>query len=210
MPEPSIQPAYRLLTNRLLIRCWDPADAPQLETAIHHNLEHLRPWMPWVNQEPEPLEAKIARLRSFRSQFDRDENYIYAIYNLEGTRVLGGTGLHPRGGKGGMELGYWIDKDYINQGLATETSAAMVKVAFEFLRVQRVEIHCDPRNFPSAAVAHKLGFTYEATLKKRLTGSTGELADEMIWTLFEDDYPPSPAFNAHILAFDAAGRPLIS
>jgi RimJ/RimL family protein N-acetyltransferase len=209
MSETQLQPAYRILTHRLLIRCWDPADAPLVERAVQANLEHLRPWMPWINQEPEPLEEKIARLRRFRSQFDRDESYIYGIFNPEETRVLGGTGLHPRTGPGGIEIGYWIDKDFINRGLATETSVALIKVAFEIHKVRRVEIHCDPHNIRSAAVPRKLGFIHEATLRQRLTDGAGGWADEMFWTLFEEDYPKSPAYTTEIQAFDAAGRRLI-
>ncbi len=201
-------PAYRIRTARLLLRCWDPADAPRLHTAVLESREHLLPWMPWA-QDPEPLEERIQRLRLFRSQFDRDEAYVYGVFDPEETRVLGGSGLHRRGAAGGLEIGYWIHKDFINQGLATEISAALVKVAFEVHHVERVEIHCDPRNTRSAAIPRKLGFSHEATLRRRLPSSGGERGDEMIWTIFADAYPGSPAFNAEIQAFDAAGRRLI-
>jgi hypothetical protein len=39
-------PAYRIHTHRLVLRCWQPTDAPLLKAAIDVNLEHLRPWMP--------------------------------------------------------------------------------------------------------------------------------------------------------------------
>jgi RimJ/RimL family protein N-acetyltransferase len=77
--------------------------------------------------------------------------------------VLGGTGLHTRAGAGTGEIGYWVHKDYINQGLATEATAALTKVAFLIERVARVEIHCDPNNVRSAAVPRKLRFCQGAT-----------------------------------------------
>jgi len=58
--------------------------------------------------------------------------------------VLGSTGLHTRVGAGAREIGYWIHQDYINQGLATEATAALTKVAFAIDQVTRIEIHCDP------------------------------------------------------------------
>jgi RimJ/RimL family protein N-acetyltransferase len=76
--------------------------------------------------------------------FDLGEDYIYGIFNPDETRLLGGTGLHTRIGDNQLEIGYWIHKDYTNQGLVTESTAALVKVAFEIMLIHRLEIHCDP------------------------------------------------------------------
>lgn len=202
-------PAYRIHTHRLVIRCWDPADAPLLQAATQESYEHLLPWMPWVRDEPEPIETKIARLRRFRSQFDRDENFVYGIFDLEEKRVLGGSGLHPRVGPNALEIGYWIHKDFINQGLATETSAALTRVAFEVNRVRRMEIHCDPRNTRSAAVPRKLGYSLEATLRERFPQSEESWVDSMIWTLFAEQYPHTAAFSAEVQAYDAGNRRIL-
>lgn len=199
-------PVYRINTPRLVIRCWNPEDAGLLKTAIDRNLEHLRPWMPWAYNEPQELNKKIELLRGFRGKFDQGQDFVYGILNLDETRVLGGCGLHTRIGPEALEIGYWIDKDFTNQGLATEASAALVKVAFQVESVKRVEIHCDPRNLASATVPRKLGFTHEATLKQRLPFLEGEMTDLMIWTLFAVDYPSSPAASLKIEAIDAIGR----
>jgi RimJ/RimL family protein N-acetyltransferase len=112
-------------------------------------------------------------------------------------------------GEGAREIGYWIHAGHINQGLATEASAALVRVGFEIDRVSRIEIHCDPANVRSAAVPKKLGFTCEATLRRRQEFRPGEWRDLMIWTLFDDDYPSGPAAQASIEAYDAAGQRLL-
>ncbi len=199
-------PAYRIFTERLLLRCWDPADAEALRQSLAYNRDHLLTFMPWAQDEPEELQVKIERLRNFRARFDRNEDFIYAIFDRENVHILGGCGLHRRSGPDALEIGYWIDKDHINQGMATETSAALVRVAFEIEHVQRVEIHCDPLNQASAAVPRKLGFQYEATLRQRQPSTSGTLRDSMIWTIFAEDYPYSPSASVEIHAEDAAGR----
>ncbi len=201
-------PAYRIVTPQLVLRCYNPADAPLLATAITESLEHLLPWMPWAAAEPEPLQAKIERLRRFRANFDLGQDYIYGIFNPQENRLLGGTGLHTRIGDNALEIGYWIHKDYIGRGYATETSAALAKVAFEVNMVERVEIHCAVENTRSAAVPRKLGFHHEATLKNRCFAN-GRNCDQMVWSLFAEDYPSSPVAQLEIAAYDAAERRIL-
>jgi RimJ/RimL family protein N-acetyltransferase len=76
-------PAYRIETKRLVVRCYNPSDATLLAESVTQNIDHLRPWMPWVYSEPEPIEEKIRRLKVFRGTFDLGQNYVYGIFNLE-------------------------------------------------------------------------------------------------------------------------------
>lgn len=202
-------PAYRVHTRRLLVRCWDPADAPLVKAAIDASLEHLRPWMPWAENEPEDLQAKIERLRAWRGKFDLGQDFVYGVFSPDEKEVLGSSGLHTRVGEGAREIGYWIHVDHVNQGLATEVAGALTKVAFEVDGVQRVEIHCDPRNARSAAVPRKLGFMHEATLRQRTADAQGRRRDAMIWTLLVEEYETSMAERTEIEAYDAAGRRIL-
>jgi RimJ/RimL family protein N-acetyltransferase len=200
--------AYRIETKRLVIRCYNPSDAPLLAESVTESLEHLRPWMPWVYNEPEPIEEKIKRMKLFRGNFDLGQNFTYGIFNPKETKLIGGTGLHTRLDENELEIGYWIHKDYINQGLVTESTAALIKVAFEIIQVHRLEIHCDPQNFASAAIPRKLGFAHEGTLRAK-TRFLDNWSDSMIWGLLETEYPDSPSSKADIKVFDANGQQVL-
>src|SRR5262245_8467890 len=89
-------PAYRIETPRLVIRCWEPRDAPLLKAAIDASLEHLLPWMPWAKDEPQSVEAKMELLRQFRGRFDLGKDFVYALFDRQEREVVGGSGLHPR------------------------------------------------------------------------------------------------------------------
>ncbi|MBV6451848.1 MAG: putative ribosomal N-acetyltransferase YdaF [Anaerolineales bacterium] len=201
-------PAYRIETKRLVIRCYNPSDAKLLADSVSESVEHLKPWMPWAHDEPQRLESREELLRSFRGKFDLQQDFIYGIFNRDETRLLGGTGLHTRLGDKELEIGYWIHKDFINQGLVTESTAALIKVAFEIIHIHRIEIHCDTRNLASAAVPRKLGFTHEGTLRAK-TPFLDHWSDSMIWGLLESEYPNSPSVKAVIRAFDAVGNALL-
>ena len=201
-------PAYRIQTNRLRIRCWEPTDAPQLKAAIDASLDHLRPWMPWATDEPQTEAEKVEWLRAMRGQFDLNEDFAYGIFDPATAQVIGGIGLHPRVGPKARDIGYWIHQAFVNQGLATEAAAAVVRVAFEIERVERVEIHCDPRNLPSAAIPRKLGFQHQGTVHHPVR-AVGIPSQVMVWSLAADVYSVSPVATAELEAFDVLGRQLI-
>ncbi len=127
--------------------------------SILASVEHLKPWMPWAYDEPQSLENRIARLCQWRAKFDLDQEFVYGIFQPGRDARAGRRRPAPARGPLRLEIGYWVHEDFTGQGIATETSAALIKVGFEVLGLNRIEIHCDPRNLRSAAVPRKLGFT---------------------------------------------------
>ena len=202
-------PAYRIVTARLCVRCWNPVDAARLKAAVDANVEYLRKWLPWAEKEPAPLEVKVKLLRKWRAQFDLGEDFVYGIFNQSETEVLGGTGLHTRQGTDAREIGYWIQEKHEQKGYATEASAALTKVAFEVDGVNRVHIHCDVDNKRSARIPEKLGFVLEGVLRKRLPTSTDSLRDMMVWTMLKEEYPDSIPSRAEVRAYDATGQQIL-
>lgn len=203
-------PPYRIETDRLVLRCWDPADAPLLKEAVDSSLDHLRPWMPWANEEPQPLEQKVELLRRFRGLFDLGQDFIYGILSRDESEVVGGSGLHTRRGEGAFEIGYWIRASRIGQGLATEAVAALTAVGFAVPGIDRIEIHVDPANEASSKIPRRLGYTEEATLRRRLPtfGEQDGPRDSTVYTMFRDEFPPSRVSSVALRAFDCSGNPL--
>lgn len=208
MPVEGIRtPPYRIETERLVIRCYEPRDAPLLKEAVDASVEHLRPWMPWVRDEPQTLDEKLELVRSFRSQFDADDNYIYGVFARDESRLIGGTGLHQRGGAASVEIGYWIRPDALRRGIATEITAVLTRVAIELCGAQRVDVQIDPANEASQGVPRKLGFVHEATLRRRLEAfeDEGPRRDSLLFTLLAEELAGSPAARYAYTAYDATG-----
>jgi RimJ/RimL family protein N-acetyltransferase len=195
---------YRIVSERLVLRCWEPRDAPLLKDAVDSSIEQLLPWMPWAAEEPQALEQKVELLRQFRGRFDLGTDFVYGIFAADESEALGGTGLHTRAGPESLEIGYWIRTSRAGEGLGTEATAAQTRVAFELTEVERIEIRCDPANGRSRAIPRKLGFTEEATLRRRL--HYPEPRDVVVYTLFRDQFPSTPSATAPIEAYDAVGK----
>jgi RimJ/RimL family protein N-acetyltransferase len=202
-------PPYRLETERLVVRCYHPGDAPLLKDAVDRSLDHLWTFMPWTPAEPEDLSVVVERLRLFRAQFDSDENWIYGIFDRGESRVLGGTGLHPRGGPGSLEIGYWVAADAVLQGIATEVTAVLTRAAFEHAGVDRVDVGADARNEPSLRVGRKLGFHEDGVLRRRIPGRPGEVRGDMIYlTMLREELTGSPCAGYDYVAYDVVGNRL--
>jgi RimJ/RimL family protein N-acetyltransferase len=203
-------PPYRIETPRLVVRCYDPKDASLLKDAVERSKDHLWPWMPWTPAEPESLEVVANRLRSFRSQFDGDTNWVYGVFVPDESRIVGGTGFHPRGGEGSIEIGYWIAVDATRRGYATELTAVLTLIAFELLGVDRVDLQIEPRNDASQGVARKLGFTYEGTLRRRLARRADKpRGDAMVFTMLREELDGAPwRDDFAYTAYDVLGRRL--
>jgi RimJ/RimL family protein N-acetyltransferase len=204
-------PPYRVETERLVIRCYDPAcDAPLVKDAVDSSIEHLLPWMPWARNEPQAVEEKVELLRRFRGAFDCDEDYVYGVFDRDESRQLGGTGLHTRGGPASLEIGYFIRADAVRRGFATELTAVLTRVAVELCGVERVDLQVEPENEASLGIPRKLGFTLEGTLRLRLDALEpgGRRRDAMLFTMLAEELPASPCAAYAYEAFDVTGRRL--
>lgn len=202
-----VTPPYRIETERLVIRCYEPRDAALLKEAVDSSLDHLRPWMPWAQFEPQTLAEKVELIRGFRARFDLDQDYVYAVFARDESRLLGGSGLHKRADDGSLEIGYFIRADAIRQGLATEVTAVLTRVGFERCGLDRVDVKVDPENTPSLGVPRKLGFTEEAHLRAVLPPKVagGPPRDAILFTMLAAELAESPALGFAYRAFDATG-----
>jgi RimJ/RimL family protein N-acetyltransferase len=199
---------YRIETERLLIRCYEPADALKMHVAITSSLAHLRPWIPWARQEPKDPEWMESFVRMFRGQFDLGQDAVYGIFDKSDKEQIGGTGLHNRIGKDAREIGYWINVKHINHGYATEAVRALIKIAFEIEQLSRLEIRCAPDNMASRRIPLRLGFRHEMTLRNNSTDGDGKPADTMIWAMSRQEYEASGLGDIRVAAFDFMGRPI--
>jgi len=202
-------PAYRIITERLVIRCWEPKDAVALKLAVDGSLSHLKPWLPWADVEPTPLDQKVAWLRKTRGEFDLGLDYAFGVFPLDESEVIGGAGLHLRQGLNVREIGYWIASAHGQKGYATELSRALTRVGFEVDSASRIEIRVWPENKRSARIPERLGFIREGTLRGVSRNAEGRPYDAIVYALLRDDYECGELPNTRLRALDIGGHDLL-
>jgi ribosomal-protein-serine acetyltransferase len=140
----------------LLLRRWLPEDAAGLSDAVAESVEHLRPWMAWIAEEPLTIEQRRLMLIGFERDWLAGGDVVLGMF-LDG-RVVGGCGLHRRVARDGLELGYWVHPHFTRRGLATTAAWLLTDTALTLPGITHVEIHHDKANVASAGVPRRLGF----------------------------------------------------
>ncbi len=194
-----------LFTPRLLLRPWQAEDAIPLLPILEANRSHLGPWIPARVAEPAPIPVLAQRLAGFAADFGMDREWRFAMLTADGCRVLGEVALFPRAAAGRVplvdadrvEVGYWLRSDETGQGFVTEAARAVLDVAATIPRFGHVEIRCDARNAPSAAIPRRLHFVLATTGLPSFAESTGKSHPIQIWTRVRSDHgfasPPGPS-----------------
>ena len=181
----------RLTTARLVLRRWEPSDAALLEPILAANWEHLGPWLPIHVAQPAPASELEKRLANFSAEFDADLKWRYGMYSADERELLGEVDMFPRNGNGRVtyaesdraEIGYWVRSDLTGRGFVTEGVRGMLDLAASLPRVERVEIRCDARNKPSAAVPGRLGFVLATTIREHSPAFKDPDAELQVWSL---------------------------
>lgn len=85
---PSVLPDHLEGPDGLVVRRWLPDDAPALGAAVAESIDHLRPWMAWVADEPLTLERRRAMLLGWEREWESGGDVGLGVF-LDG-RIAGG------------------------------------------------------------------------------------------------------------------------
>lgn len=179
MAEPRLP--ERLAGPRVLLARWTPADVDTLGKAVARNLEHLRPWMPWVSAEPLSGPARRRLLEQWGREWQEGGDAVLGIF-LAGL-VVGSCGLHRRLGPAALEIGYWVDRDHLRQGIATEAAGLLTSAALGLPGIEAVEIHHDKANLASGGVPRRLGFSLLGEVADDKPSAPAEVGVDLVWRM---------------------------
>jgi len=166
-----------LRTRRLVIRPIAPGDDAHIYPAVKESLEQLSFWLPWATPGYRRA-ATRAFVGTSLHAFKHGEDFGLLMFTKKG-EFVGGTGLHPRGGRDAphFEIGYWVRTSAAGQGYATEAVKALLRYSLRKDRTHRIEIRSDPRNAASLRVIRKCGFRKEGLLRQVARGANGRFID---------------------------------
>ncbi|MFF4187823.1 GNAT family N-acetyltransferase [Streptomyces sp. NPDC001691] len=171
-----------LTTDRLLLRPVGPQDADAVWAACQD------PDIQRCTTVPSPYLREHAD--GFTSAhgpdgWRNDTDYTFAVLTADSTTLVAVLGVTRRG-PGLAELGFWAVKEHRGRGFMTEAATAAARWAFEAAAVDRLEWRAEVGNEASRAVALKVGFTMEGTLRSA-TVHQGSRRDSWVGALLPCD-----------------------
>ncbi|MFD1470034.1 GNAT family N-acetyltransferase [Hymenobacter caeli] len=153
-------PRTPLLTPRLLLRPYEPADAPAFFALLHQNRARLHTSFPdRVRAVAAPAGAPAA-LAAFADDWHSGRFYVLGIWLRATGAYLGDICLMPQTG-GQAEIGYYLAHEAEGQGYAREALAAVCRFGFDAVGAQRLLVRCFADNARGQAVALAAGFRPE-------------------------------------------------
>ena len=150
-------------TERLLLR---PLREDDFETLYSYESHpDVVRWLYWgVRSEDEVRERLRKKIGSTAIEHEGDALFLAAVERTSG-QMVGDLMLEFLSEEHRTaELGYIIHPDHQGLGYATEAGRAMLRIAFEDLKLHRVIGRTEARNVGSARVLEKLGMRLEAHL----------------------------------------------
>jgi RimJ/RimL family protein N-acetyltransferase len=146
-------PAESFTRDEFSLTRWQSGDGPAVAAAVSGSGAHLADWVPWaVGGYPDESAADFLRLT--HENWETGRAYEWAI--RVGGSLAGGIGVMTR--EGGVEIGYWLAREFTGRGLVTRAVALLVSDAFA-RGAGYVEIKHDVANVRSGAVPARLGFS---------------------------------------------------
>ncbi|MEU6373896.1 GNAT family protein [Streptomyces sp. NPDC046909] len=146
------------ITDGVILRIADPADAPELCAAYVENRKYLEPWEPRRAESFFTVDGQKKRLQEQRQLFAEGRIVPWIFESdgrIVGTITLTGIVLGPFCSS---YLGYWVAEDQRGRGLATAAVERVCRVARETVGLHRIEATTLVENTGSQRVLEKCGF----------------------------------------------------
>ncbi len=167
------------------LRLLEERHARILFTAVECERERLRAWLPWVDAT-HTEEDTLSFIRSVLEQFAENRGFAAGIWT--GSRLVGTIGVHRIDWLNRrVEIGYWLGHEFEGRGIMADACRAVLTHLFDELELHRVEIRCAAGNVRSAALAGRLGFTLDGTLREA-HWVNGQFHDLLVFGMLRQDW----------------------
>lgn len=174
----------RLSDGILVLRAWEPEDAPTVFAACQD--PEIARFLPIPQPYTETSASEFVALR--RADWESDNERAFAITDAKTGEVVGAIARHQHA-EHRVEFGYWLAPWARGRGFATR---ALRLIADWSLRegFTRLELFTHPDNVRSGRVAERAGFTFEGVRRAWDTDRDGNPEDGMFYVRIAGD--PSP------------------
>ncbi|GGM00792.1 acetyltransferase [Streptomyces fumigatiscleroticus] len=163
-PQPTLSTG-----DRLLLRPWEPGDAPAVHAAFQDPLIHQ-----WHVRSADS-EAEVAGwIGDWRAAWQEEREAQWAVVAEDTGLLLGRVALREiRLDDGVAEVAYWTSAAARGRGVAARATAALARWALDEVGFHRLELLHAVGNEASCRVAARSGFALEGTKRSAALHADG-------------------------------------
>lgn len=172
-----------IILERLLLR-------PVVLNDAQDVFEYSRRPLVGPNAGWKPYESMEETLELMKQIFLEQET-VWGITLKENGKLIGTIGLiddPKRENSSAKMIGYAISDLYWGKGYMTEAAYGVIRYGFDRCGYTIISAYCYPENARSKRVIEKCGFVYEGTLRLAEQLYTGEVRDNMCYSLTAEQY----------------------
>jgi RimJ/RimL family protein N-acetyltransferase len=179
-----------IVTPRLTIRPPQAGDGAAMFENKKASFKELNKWMPWAKELGTAEQSETTAREAAANFINRSDMMLLGFLNDDGALAVS-TGLHRMDWDLRIfEIGYYVATPHAGKGLATESTNALIRYAFNALSATKVRICHSAGNHASARVIEKLGFEKEGVFKRDARLNDGTVTDHHWYARFNDKNLP--------------------
>ena len=173
------------VSDRIILREIELEDSTNIFQTIDSQRDYLGRWLPFVE-----LTKSVDFSRSFiqsilNSPFEDREHTFTILYDGEFAGVIGFRGTDRANKK--TEIGYWLSANFQHKGIISDSVPALMKFAYDELKLNRIQIRCGVGNIPSRRIPIRLGFRFEGIERAGELFPDGRFVDLEVYSRLKDD-----------------------
>lgn len=180
----------QLETEHLLLRPYREGDESDFMRLLQENTAFLNPAFAGRLARVRVLEDARTQLRQLRTEWDNRRTFDFGVWQKEDNAYIGNVALKnldrsiPK-----AELGLYFTQWPNNKKLAQEALQAVLRFAFNSLKMNKLYMRCTFANESYGALAENNGFLKEGVLRNDYRGANSDvLLDLSYYGLTREDF----------------------
>lgn len=173
------------IDEEISMRMLAARDANDLYHLIEQSRDHLREWLPWVNQINSIADCLLFIKDGFQVHAEQTALTAGVFYQ---DKLVGIAGYNYFDWENRItQIGYWLGARFQGQGVMTRVVRFLTDYAFQELKLNKVEIKIAYENDKSRKIPIRLGYTQEGHLRQA-KWLYDHYVDHIIYGMLQEDW----------------------
>lgn len=169
----------------IILKKISEVSASRIFNSIHQSRDHLRPWLPFVDQTQSVNDTRNF-IKSVQNNKCLKKDMVFEIWHLnEFAGLIALKEIDYANLK--VEIGYWLDQQKTGKGIMIRSCKCLIDYVFKELKLNRVSIKIAIGNRKSTAIPLGLDF-YQEGIEKNGELINNKFHDLLVFSMLKKDW----------------------